>query len=251
MNHAKTAGNQARQAAQHAEKQPQVHRADEQVVEPEPEVRDAVLRVAYPSIEPPHGHAAPVKPHQHLDVEIHSRAGPLLVQQPDQLGDRVDPETAHRVADVERKGVEPDEDVGQVAAVEPGSRHVRAEDRPAADHGPGLLPAGCQEPGQVADVMLAIGVELQRVGEALPGRGAKPHSDGATLAEVARQAQDLDARIRGRQGIERAGTGRPGAVVDQDAGQPVTPDGGHDGPDGALMVEHGYQHAGFRHPGDP
>jgi hypothetical protein len=69
--------------------------------------------------------------------------------------------------------------------------------------------------------MLAIGVDLQGMAKALPIGGQQPRLHSGALALVRRETKDPDRRVCRGQRVELACAVHPGAVVDQQTGQPV------------------------------
>ena len=70
---------------------------------------------------------------------------------------------------------------------------------------------------QIADVVLAVGIDLQRVAVIRVGQCTQPGPDRDTLASIAWQAQQFDAtRVSIAQLHQYSGTGSIAAVVHQD-----------------------------------
>ncbi len=232
------------QPGEHAQAEAGVHPRDAQVVPQHVEMRQAALRVGDPGADVAHRQAGPAEAHDDLDVESHPRGNALRVDECAGGGQGIEPEAAHRIADGERQGLHPHPEVRHVAAVEPLLRHRGVVDGLAAHHGVRMAFAACEEARNVAGVVLAVRIDLQRVAHAVAQRPAHAVHHGGPLALVGRQARQAHLRARGGDGGQRCLRGHVAAVVHDVDGQAVHREPGDRGGDGVPVVVDGDDEAG-------
>ena len=100
----------------------------------------------------------------------------------------------------------------------------------------------------IADPMLSVGVDLQRMAIAAARRVANRREHGAAFAAIDRMAHQSDlARRRGGQLIENSCAGCRAAVVDKYARQTLSYNAIRNFAYRALVIVHGNHHAGTKH----
>jgi hypothetical protein len=100
-----------------------MHPRNQEIVAPHAEMRNAIARVADPGSDINHHEAVPHQPNQHFGIKIHPLAQPAPLRQCQHRRNRIHPEAAHRIANLQRQGIDPDPDVGQVAAIQSHGGH--------------------------------------------------------------------------------------------------------------------------------
>ena len=130
---AQPARQQAGCAQEHAQEEARVHSGDEPIVPPQVKVGHTILGVRHGSRLVDDRNAAPVEPNQHFDVELHSISGRRFIEQRDGRCERIDPESAHRVANAERQRVDPHPHVRGVASNQSAQRYRVIVDGNAAN----------------------------------------------------------------------------------------------------------------------
>ncbi len=105
------------------------------------------------------------------------------------VGQWVHTKAAHGIADLQRQGVDPHPHVGQVARVKAALGHAVVVFRVAADHRIRVGAGGVEEGTDFPQVVLAVGVHLQGVGETQACGFAKAGHDGGAFALVGGQGQ--------------------------------------------------------------
>ena len=133
-----------------------MHQADEQVVTPRLEMRNAARLVFHRGSDPCQRNARPHQKNQHLDVEIHAIARPVLLQKLQDRTQRVDAETAHAVADLAGARIDRGPEIGQLAPIQARTRCVVSVDRFGAHHHLGLRTGHLQQAGCVTQRVLGI-----------------------------------------------------------------------------------------------
>ncbi|RMS18764.1 hypothetical protein ALP75_205193 [Pseudomonas syringae pv. actinidiae] len=209
-------------------------------------MRQAVLWIVNAGRQPAHRLTAPRQAHEDLRIEVHALADSHRIDQREHRRQRVQAKTAHRVANLQRQRVDPYPDVGEIAGVQTTFRHACVVLRITADQCFGVLTRLLQKHRNIAQVMLAVGIDLQRMAETQPRRFSETGHDRAALALVDRQAHQINV-LGLRQLLQHGGAGRAAGVVHQHAGQPGCAHGLDNVGHGQLVVEHRNDHARLMH----
>ena len=205
---------QGRRAPQHAGDQLGVRGGDAQVVGEHRKVRDAVLRVGHVRGHVDDRQAEPGKAHEDFDIESHAPRN-VRAEDAHRGGQRVEPEAAHRVGHLARQGFDTHPEVGDGAAVQARLGYAVVVDWPAADHRLGLGRAEFEKARHVGQVVLAVGVNLQRMGQAV-GVGLLEAGDHRrAFAAIDGQGDEACLRAVGHRLRQGGAGGRIAAVVDQ------------------------------------
>ncbi|MNE52774.1 hypothetical protein D3C80_1474640 [compost metagenome] len=149
-------------------------------------VRDAILRVVHPRRQPAHRLVAPRQPDQDLRVEIHAPAEVDAVDQRQRRGQRIHAKTAHRVGDRQRQAVDPHPHMRQVTGIQAALGHAVIVLRVATYQCLWTSLRLVEKTLHGGQIVLAIGVHLQRVAEAQPRRFAQPGHHCAAFALIGR-----------------------------------------------------------------
>ena len=136
--------------------------------------------------------------------------------------------------------------MGQVARIQTALGHTGVVLWITADQRFGVLLRHLHECGDVTQVVLAIGVHLQGVGEAQARGFAQPCHHRPALALVHGQADQEDVIAQG-QVFEHGSAGGAAGVVDQHAGQAGGEQGVDHGGHGGFVVVHRDHGAGVMH----
>src|SRR5581483_7870156 len=115
-------------------------------------------------------------------------------------------EAAERIADGERARFEPHPEVRDPAAVAAARRRAGVVARRAADHGIGLALALGEETRHVVQIVLPVGIDLQRVREAALRRFAQAVEHRGAFAAVRLDPQHVET-VRDEPLDHRAGGG--------------------------------------------
>jgi len=127
--------------------------------------------------------------------------------------------------------------VRQVTAVEARLRHALVIHGSTENHRTGFGARGLDKTRDVGGVVLAVGVDLQRVRVVRAARGAQPRHDRGALAAVDRQTQQRHlCRISAREFGEHLLGRLVAAVVDDEDRQAVSRQICHGGADRVLVV---------------
>ena len=180
-----------------AEQQPRVHAGDAPVVAPHPEVRQVAGRIGDPHRMIDDRRAGPVQAHDDLGVEIHALADAgALVDQRGDGGQRIDAQAAHRIADAERQGLDPNADMRDPAPHDPSQRGRAVVDRPACHDRVRTVLRQSEHVGDRRHVVLAVGVDLEAVAETR--RAGKPEAceNGGALASIDVEPRHPHALLR-------------------------------------------------------
>ncbi|MNP28478.1 hypothetical protein D3C76_1214450 [compost metagenome] len=116
------------------------------------------------------------------------------------------------------EAVDPHPHMGQVARIQAALGHAGVKLREPADKRLRVLARAFQEQRDILQVVLAVGIYLQRMAEAQACGFTQTCHDRTTLALVDVQLDQEDV-LPSCQGFEDSGAGRAAGVVDQHAGQ--------------------------------
>src|SRR6218665_834382 len=216
-------------------------------------MRQAVDRVTDSRRQVGQAHALPMQAHQQFGVEVHAPAEAGLIDQPDHRLQRGDTETAHGVANIQRQGVDPYPDVGGVAPIKARLGHAIVIERNAVDHGIRPLVRECEKFRDIRHIMLAVGIDLQRMRVTQRQRVPQTRHHCAAFAQVVLEPQQCQRRaVSSGQAIEHLGADRVTAIIDHDDRELVCAHGIHHEPDGLRMVvarDHGHRSHTWMAPG--
>ena len=144
-------------------KQLRVHPRNQQVVANHPEMRDRHRRDIRPGRDVDETTSAPARANQDFDVELHAVSDAAFVQQRDHALQRIDTKATHRVFDLKRQRVDPHPDVRQISRRFAYPGRALAILRRADDEVVGVRARGRQKSFDVGQVVLAVGIDLQRM----------------------------------------------------------------------------------------
>ena len=213
-------------------------RADVHVVLQHPEMRDAIQRI---------GHArrdtlmirTPLQLSRTMISVSKSMRRPMRLTTPDRAGgrERIHAQPAHRIPDLERQRVDPHPHMREIAAIAARARHRWRRRWPR----PLIIASGCRRAassssGTVGHIVLAVGIDLQRVREPRGQRRLAAGHHRRALAAVLRQPLDAHPAGARRDLRQRRLRRRVRAVIDDETGQTERLQRLHHLRDGAGMV---------------
>ena len=175
---------------------------------------ETVGRIDDPGRQEAYRHPGPVEAHHHLGVEIHALTETPSIQQFQGRGQRVDPKTAHAVADFKGGGLQPDPDMGDIATVETPLRHRLVIDGSTGDQRLGMQPRLGQQTRHIGQIVLTVGIQLQGMGKTQSGRLTQPLAHGAPLPLIERQSQQGNPSVACHQLVEQLGRLGAATVID-------------------------------------
>ena len=171
-----------------------------------------------------------------FDVEIHAVAGVVAAEEGGGRSDGIEAVAAHAVRDIVATGVYPDPEVTDFATVKAGFGGIGAIDGATADEGVRVLLSGGEEAGNVGEIVLAVGVNLQGVAVALLRDPMDAVFDRGTFAAIMRAFEEGNGGVVRREFSRCGKVCDVGTVVNDKDGQSVRTQGGADGREGGTVV---------------
>lgn len=222
--------------------EPRVHSRDEPVVGDHLEVGHATIArvdVVHARVDVHHRRARPRDAHGDLGIEVHAVSARVGAERGIE---RIDTVAAERIAD-HAAALERGPEDGDAASDAPAEGRAAIEDRLPEHERAGLGGGRGEEARDVVEVVLTIGVDLERVGVAERSRKAEAGLHGGALAAIRCSMGDVREAVGGQRRGDgtRLGTAR---VVDDDHIGEVRPRPLDHAPQGLRVLVRGDQHAG-------
>lgn len=176
------------QQAQHGVEQRDAHEVHHRA-----EMRYAVLGITHPDRHRAQRHAGPGRSHEQLELRLVAGRQPALAPN---AGEGIDAQPGLRVGQVDAR-LQAEPEVRETVGEGVSAGHVLVVERTAADdQGRRVAARGGDEGRDVLGVVLSVGVDRHRMGEAARPGLAEAFAQGISLAAVPRKGDDRNRHRR-------------------------------------------------------